>query len=231
MTGFTLPGMIEEPGCVSGSASSASPARGPMPMNRMSDAIFQRPSAIVRSPPCAAIAASSAAWAWKWFDVSRTWRPVSSDRRMQARAAYSGWALIPVPDRGPAEGHREQLVTGGLGAADRLLDLARVARELLAETDRRGVLEVGAAGLDDVPELGPTSRPARCCSSMRAGISSSSIAMAPESWSAVGTVSFELWHLLTSSLGWTFAPPSRADARWLITSFMLVLVEVADPVW
>ena len=70
-----------------------------------------------------------------------------------------------------------------------------------------------------------------CCSSMRAGISSSSIAMAPESWRAVGTVSLELWHLLTSSLGWTFAPPSRADARWLITSFMLVLVEVADPVW
>ena len=37
MTGFTLPGMIDEPGCVSGSASSASPARGPMPISRMSE--------------------------------------------------------------------------------------------------------------------------------------------------------------------------------------------------
>ena len=90
ITGFTLPGMIEEPGCVSGSASSARPALGPMPMNRMSDAIFQRLRATARSPPWAAIVASSAACAWKWFDVSRTWSPVSSERRMQARAAYSG---------------------------------------------------------------------------------------------------------------------------------------------
>ena len=66
---------------------------------------------------------------------------------------------------------------------------------------------------------------------MSAGISSSSIATAPDSWSAVGMVSFEDWHLLTSSLGWTLAPPSRADARCEITSFMLVLVEVAEPVW
>ncbi len=66
---------------------------------------------------------------------------------------------------------------------------------------------------------------------MRAGISSSSMAIAPDSWSAVGIVSLLLWHLLTSSLGWTFAPPRRADARWLITSFMLVLVLVPEPVW
>ncbi len=66
---------------------------------------------------------------------------------------------------------------------------------------------------------------------MSAGISSSSIATAPESWSAVGMSSFEDWHLLTSSLGWTFAPPSRADARWAMTSFMFVFVEVPEPVW
>ncbi len=67
--------------------------------------------------------------------------------------------------------------------------------------------------------------------STSAGISSSSIATAADSWSAVGIVSFELWQLLTSSLGWTFAPPRRADARCAITSFMLVLVEVPEPVW
>ena len=65
----------------------------------------------------------------------------------------------------------------------------------------------------------------------RAGSSSSSIATAADSWSAVGTVSFELWQRLTSSFGWTFRPPSRADARWATTSFMLVLVDVAEPVW
>ena len=46
-------------------------------------------------------------------------------------------------------------------------------------------------------------------SAIRAGISSSSIATAPDSWSAVGMVSLEDWHLLTSSLGWTL----RAEAR------------------
>jgi len=65
LTGLTLPGMMLDPGCVSGNASSASPARGPMPIRRTSDAIFQRLKAIVRRPPCAAITASIAAWAWK----------------------------------------------------------------------------------------------------------------------------------------------------------------------
>ena len=67
MTGFTLPGMMLDPGWVSGSASSAIPARGPIPISRTSEAIFHRLSAIVRIAPCAAMAASSVAWAWKWF--------------------------------------------------------------------------------------------------------------------------------------------------------------------
>ena len=57
------------------------------------------------------------------------------------------------------------------------------------------------------------------------------MATAADSWSAVGIVSFELWQRLTSSFGWTFRPPSRAPARCATTSFMLVLVEVPDPVW
>ena len=58
------------------------------------------------------------------------------------------------------------------------------------------------------------------------------MAIAADSWSAVGMSSFELWQRLTSSLGWTFGrSPSRAAARWAMTSFMFVLVEVAEPVW
>ena len=88
MTGFTLPGMIDEPGWVSGRAISAIPARGPMPISRTSLAIFQRLRAIVRSAPWAAITASSVAWAWKWFAASRgPSSPVSAERRAQARAA------------------------------------------------------------------------------------------------------------------------------------------------
>src|SRR3954447_23754284 len=40
MTGFTLPGMIEEPFWSSGRKISASPARGPEPIRRRSFAIF-----------------------------------------------------------------------------------------------------------------------------------------------------------------------------------------------
>ena len=40
MTGFTLPGMIDEPGCTAGIAISAMPARGPMPISRISLAIL-----------------------------------------------------------------------------------------------------------------------------------------------------------------------------------------------
>ncbi len=58
------------------------------------------------------------------------------------------------------------------------------------------------------------------------------MAIAADSWSAVGIVSFELWQRLTSSFGWTVRPsPRRAAARWATTSFMLVLVEVPEPVW
>ena len=40
MTGLTLPGMIDEPGCTAGIAISAMPARGPQPSRRMSLAIL-----------------------------------------------------------------------------------------------------------------------------------------------------------------------------------------------
>ena len=63
ITGFTLPGMMLEPGCVSGSRSSPRPAMGPVPISRMSEPIFQRLVAMVRSAPCAATTASSVACA------------------------------------------------------------------------------------------------------------------------------------------------------------------------
>ena len=75
-----------------------------MPISRTSEAIFHRLSAIVRIAPWAAIAASSVAWAWKWLVASRTVSPVSTDSRAQARKAYSGWALMPVPTAVPPSG-------------------------------------------------------------------------------------------------------------------------------
>ena len=105
ITGFTLPGMIDEPGWVSGRAISARPARGPMPISRTSDAIFQRLRAIVRRPPWAAITASSVAWAWKWFVGLADLESGQADEpRGHPRPANSGWALMPVPTAVPPRG-------------------------------------------------------------------------------------------------------------------------------
>ena len=49
--GFTLPGMIDEPGSFSGRISSPIPLRGPDPSNRMSFAIFIRDAANVARAP------------------------------------------------------------------------------------------------------------------------------------------------------------------------------------
>ena len=48
-TGFTLPGMIELPGCVAGMLISPMPHRGPLDSQRMSLAIFVSEMAIVLS--------------------------------------------------------------------------------------------------------------------------------------------------------------------------------------
>ena len=49
--GFTLPGMIDEPGCTAGSAISASPARGPMLSSRRSLATLPNSTARRRTAP------------------------------------------------------------------------------------------------------------------------------------------------------------------------------------
>jgi hypothetical protein len=66
-------------------------------------------------------------------------------------------------------------------------------------------------------------------------MSSSSTAIAAASWIAVGMTSFEDWHRLTWSLGWTSrdprSPPRISVARLAMTSLALVLVDVPEPVW
>src|SRR5207248_19925 len=58
ITGFTLPGMILEPGCVAGSSISLSPVRLPDASSRRSLATFMSPTASVRSAPEVSTAAS-----------------------------------------------------------------------------------------------------------------------------------------------------------------------------
>jgi len=58
ITGFTLPGMMLLPGCSAGSAISASPARGPLFIQRRSLAIFIKLTASTFSWPDSSTAAS-----------------------------------------------------------------------------------------------------------------------------------------------------------------------------
>ena len=65
MTGLTLPGIIELPGCTSGSSISPMPARGPDPSQRRSLQILSRLADTVLREPEAATTPSMALWAWK----------------------------------------------------------------------------------------------------------------------------------------------------------------------
>ena len=65
MTGFTLPGMIDEPFCSSGSRSSERPARGPEPISARSLAILIIETATTLSAPESSTSASRLAWASK----------------------------------------------------------------------------------------------------------------------------------------------------------------------
>ena len=153
ITGLTLPGMMLDPGCRSGRWISASPVVGPLAIQRRSLQIFTSPTAYgaqhaaelddgVR-PPCAS----------KWSRASVNDSPVASLSRWIVRAAKSGGALMPVPTAVPPSGSSR---TRGSTDSDPLagaVDDRGVAGELLAEGDRGGVHQVGAAGLDGVGEL------------------------------------------------------------------------------
>ena len=103
-TGFTLPGMIDEPGCRSGRCNSRSPARGPEPIHRMSLAILYSAAATVRSCPDVSTSASRAPCASKWSRASVSGSPVSWTNRSITSRANPGGVLMPVPTAVPPSG-------------------------------------------------------------------------------------------------------------------------------
>ena len=96
--------MMDEPGCRSGRCSSARPARGPEPIQRMSFAILYSPTATTRSWPDASTSASRAPCASKWLRASVSGRPVTSTSRAMTAAANPGGVLMPVPTAVPPSG-------------------------------------------------------------------------------------------------------------------------------
>ena len=206
MTGLTLPGMIDEPGCRSGMCSSPRPVFGPEPIQRRSLQIFVRDTAMVRSAPDASTRPSRLACASKWSRASVIGSSVSSCEQLDDELREAGGVLMPVPTAVPPSG-----TSATRGSAERTRSMPRrtwrgVAAELLAEGDRRRVHEVGAAGLDDVrprARPSPRARPARWSSAgMRSSMSAPVTAMCTE----VGNTSFDDCEALTWSFGCTGAP-------------------------
>ena len=154
--GLTLPGMIEEPGSFSGSDSSPRPERGPEPRKRMSLAILNSEAATVLMAPWLITMASWAASASNLLGAVVNGRPVMAAMRSATFSAKPIGRIEAGADGGAALGQLHQRRQRLLDARDAVLDLLRVAGELLAERQRRCILRMGAADLDDVrPGLAP----------------------------------------------------------------------------
>ena len=104
ITGFTLPGMIDDPGWRSGMKISDNPARGPLPIHRRSLAIFTSATAVVRRWPDASTSESRADWAAKWSRASLKGSCMSEASRAMTPFAKVFGALSPVPTAVPPKG-------------------------------------------------------------------------------------------------------------------------------
>ncbi len=95
--GFTLPGMIEEPGSFAGRISSPRPE----PSSLISFAILNSPVATDVSAPCANTIASCDASASNLFGAVTNGRRVSAAMFLATSLAMRGLALRPVPTAVP----------------------------------------------------------------------------------------------------------------------------------
>ena len=191
ITGFTLPGMIEEPGWRAGRRSSPSPQRGPEASRRMSLAILKSDTAMVRSAPLASTAASRAACASKWSAASRNARPVARERSAIARSGKPAGRFRPVPTAVPPSASSASASLAASARRGAELDLPRPAADFLGDAQRRRVHQVGAPDLHHVVEgrgLAPRDNRAAARS---AGSRSRWIATRAATCSAVGITSFE----------------------------------------
>ena len=139
---------------------------------------------------------------------------------------------MPVPTAVPPSGTASSSAWAARARRIDLLDLPGIAPELLAEADRRRVLEVGPAGLHDRPELlllGDERRlealergQQRLLDRHRGRQLERGRDRVVRALAAVDVVV-------------RVDPPARRRAapaaRWATTSFMLVFVEVPEPVW
>ena len=211
------------------------PLRGPLASQRTSLAIFIRLAASVFSAPCACTSASAAASASNLFGAVTKGSPVS---RASSAATCLGIArrrVQAVPTAVPPSASSHRCGRRAVQMAVRLLELRHVAGKFLAQRQRRRVLQVGAADLDDVVERLRLRRQRGRAASSATAAAGCGCASTAATCIAVGNTSLDDWLLLTSSFGWTSrpsprSPPSSSLARLASTSFTFMLVCVPEPV-
>ena len=126
------------------------PARGPEASQRMSLAIFISAAASILSAPEAKTKSSCDASAVNLFGCERNGSPVSSAILRAARSPNSGMRVEAGADRRAADCEIVERVERLAAGAHRAVELGDVAGELLAQRQRRRILQVRAADLDDV---------------------------------------------------------------------------------
>ncbi len=230
ITGFTLPGMIDEPGWSAGSWISPIPPFGPDARRRRSFAILAREPAAVRVAAESAASVSRKACCSKGTRAGRSSTLVLAAIAASARAGSSGWRFRPVPTAVPPSGtSRRSSLARSMRASPR--------RHAAAHPDNSWPRRTGTASTRCVRPSFTTWSSSFAfasrapASAERPGAVSASTVRIAARWSAVGKTSFELWPLLTWSFGWTRVPPRSAFARFAMTSFAFMFDEVPLPVW
>ena len=228
-TGLTLPGMIDDPGCNAGSSISPRPASGPEFIQRRSLAIFINATASALSWPDSSTRSSCAARPSNLLPADSNFVFASDDSALAIAPPKRRSALMPVPMAVPPIGRRRTRLS--------VSDRRACAESSCADQAPNSCAKVsGIASIRWVrpvltaPRI-PRARRSivrrKCCS---AGIRSSTTPSCVATRIAVGTTSFELWPMLTWSLGCTGLPPAR-EASLATTSLAFMLLEVPEPVW
>src|SRR5882757_509226 len=230
ITGLTLPGMIELPGCRSGRCTSASPVRGPEESQRRSFATLNSDTAAARKPPDASTRPSREACAAMWSEASvSTSSPVAARSSATTDPPNPGGAFNPVPTAVPPMGS-----SASRGRVSR--SRAALCSTWVAQPPASWPRVIGTASIRWVRPALTTSRQSaarRRSAAARyssAGTTSLATASVAARWMVVGKTSLEDWEAFTWSFGWTSAPSARV-ARVAITSLAFMFEEVPEPVW
>ena len=172
ITGLTLPGMIELPGCRSGNYDFDETAAraGTEPAEIVRDVEQRR-----RNRPQLPVAFHQTVALCVGFKMihrfdkrnARFCRP----RLSATRRPNSGCVLMPEPTAVPPAGNSSTASQRALGTCDGQFNLPRKTADFLSQPQRRGIGQMRAANFDDlVPLLRPSRRATRRSRS-RAGIS------------------------------------------------------------